>query len=426
MSALESMIASNPYGEAPIHPSLMYELPAPSTAIVDRKQHCRAYPSSASSLTLTGTRTVRIRLGGEDFVDPSSIRLMFTIKNETTGPLRPFTGPYGVWQQAYLRSNGVELDNIPHYNRFHHQYGFNQLSREDQIAVGNEGMGSSKLDEWTQYDVGEISVNQSLTVLHKLHFSLFSAGRLIPVKYAPLEIELTLVSDVKDWLTQEPNTSQVFSISDVQLLFDSYQLDEAVQQSFYSALLKNRVLSIPLMNVYQICHPLPNPSPTSYSFSSVRAFSRLAQIWLTFRATGPRAAQFMCPGSLPGESDATNTDMKNASVPQARLSIGPANWPMPQPTSGESAAELHYMLNKVLGYSPNITRKAFEEKCFTICFDLRRLPSDVTTAISTRSGDLVRVELTNMLPGAGATECWMTMVSFGVMAIRESGVTLLT
>ena len=93
MSALESMIASNPSGEAPIHPSLAYELPAPSTAVVDRKQHCRAYPSSASTLSLTGTRTVRIRLGGEDFIDPSSIRLQFTIDNKESKWMRPYTGP---------------------------------------------------------------------------------------------------------------------------------------------------------------------------------------------------------------------------------------------------------------------------------------------------------------------------------------------
>ena len=95
MSALESMIASNPHGEAPIHPSLLYELPAPSTAVVDRKQHVRAYPSSASSLSLNGTRTVRIRLGGKGFVDPSSIRLMFTIDNKENKWLRPYAGPWG-------------------------------------------------------------------------------------------------------------------------------------------------------------------------------------------------------------------------------------------------------------------------------------------------------------------------------------------
>ena len=424
MSALESMIASNPHGEAPIHPSLMYELPAPSTAVVDRQQHVRAYPSSATSLSLSGTKTVRIRLGGEGFIDPSSIRLMFTVKNESgSGNLRPFVGPWGCWQQAYLRSNGVELDNIPYYNRFHTQYGFHQLPREDQISVGNEGWGSNKLDDNNFYEAGDIPAGESLTVMHKLHFSIFSAGRLIPVKYAPLEVELTMTSTATDWLLTDAGSSSTWSISDCQILFDNYQLDESVQQSFYSALLKNRVLSIPLMSVYQMNQPLPSGA-SSYSFSSVRAFSRLAQVWLTFRGTGARAAEFMCPGALPGVTDSSNVAIKNEATPQARLSIGPHNWPDPQPTSGQTSSELFYMLTKALGYSPNITRKAFEEKCFTIVFDLKKMPSDVTTAVSTRGGELVHVQLTNL--SNSATECWLTLVSFGVCAIRESGLTLLT
>jgi hypothetical protein len=127
---------------------------------------------------------------------------------------------------------------------------------------------------------------------------------------------------------------------------------------------------------------------------------------------------------LPGESDVTNVSISNGTgVPQARLSIGPHNWPDPQPVT--TAAEYHMMLTKALGYSPNISRKYFEENAFTIVWDIKKNPGDPTSAVSTRSGDLVRVELTNLTAG-NATECWMTLISFGVCAIRESGVTLLT
>ena len=84
MSALESLISTG--GEAPMIDSLDFTLPPASTAVVDRRQHVRAYPSSASTLTLSGTKNARIRLGGDDFVDASSIRLMYTI-NETGGSL---------------------------------------------------------------------------------------------------------------------------------------------------------------------------------------------------------------------------------------------------------------------------------------------------------------------------------------------------
>ena len=212
---------------------------------MDRKQHVRAYPSSASSLSFAGTKTVRIRLGGEDFIDPSSIRIMFTIKNESsTGLLQPLVGPWGCLQQAYLRSSGVELDNIPYYNRFHTQFGFNHLQREEQLAVSNEGLGSSRVDEWGHMEAGDIPAGASLTVMHRLHFSLFSAGKLIPVKYASLECELSLINDPADWLFQDAGSSNNFSIQDIQILADAYTLDESVQASFYSALLKNRVLSV--------------------------------------------------------------------------------------------------------------------------------------------------------------------------------------
>ena len=405
-----------------MHSALAYELPAPNTAVVDRKQHCRAYPSSASSLSLTGTRTVRIRLGGEDFVDPSSVRLQYTINNRVNQWMRPFTGPWGVWGQVYLRSNGVELDNIQHYNRFHTQYGFNHLSREEQFGVGAEGMHTGAGNIYAKPTVGEINGNASFTCMHRLRLSLLSAGKLLPVKRCPLEIELSLLNDVNDWLNPANTGSQAFDLSDIQLLYDAYTLDEAVLQSFYSALLRNKVMSIGTMNAYQVCHPLG--AGAIQSFSSVRAFSRLAQVWITFRNTGPRSSQFICPGPLPGDADPVTTPaLQNTAVPGVRLSIGPHNWPDPQPVG--TAAELYYMLTKALGGQPNITRTAFEHDCFTMVFDIKKLPSDVTSALSTRSGDLVRIELSNIAANT-ATEMWVTLISFGVVAIRESGVTLLT
>ena len=414
--------------------ALSFELPAPSTAIVDRKQHCRAYPSSASSLSLSGQRTVRIRLGGEDFVDPSSIRLMFTIKNEAASlAMRPTSGPWCCWGTVRLSSNGVELDHItPSYGRFHTQFGFNQLERDQQF--GESAVSGLHVTKATNFrpDMGTIPGGQSITLMHKLHLSLLNSGKLLPCKYCPLELELTL-ADAADWLPANDGAasptqlSQIFTLSDVQLLYDAYTLDEAVSASFYSALLKNRVLSIPVLNAYQIVHPIPSGA-TTYSFSSVRAFSRLSQIWLTFRGTGYQATQFLTPGDQPGDADATQLDVFQKNVPQARLSIGPHNWPDPQPTHGKTAGELYYMMTKALGYQPNITRHAFEHECFTIVFDLKKNPMDATSALSTRSGDQVFCQLSNLSSGAlgAATQVYATFISFGVVAIRESGISLLT
>jgi hypothetical protein len=145
-------------------------------------------------------------------------------------------------------------------------------------------------------------------------------------------------------------------------------------------------------------------------------------VWLTFRKTGARSSEFMCPGNLPGHTDITNSEIKNEAVPTARLSIGSHNWPDPQPVS--TSAEYYMMLTKALGFNPNISRKCFEDSAFTICWDLRKTPGDNTSAVSTRSGDLVSVQLSNL--SNGATECWMTLISFNVLAIKESGVVVLS
>ena len=143
MSQLESLIASS--GEQPLQDSLDFSLPAASTAIVDRRQHVCAYPTSASSLSVNGTRTVRIRLGGDEFVDPQSIRLQFTIvSGDGACEMQLTGGPWCCWGQVYLRSGGCQLDDYPQYGRFHQQYMFNQLSMQEQYGeAGITGLHGS-------------------------------------------------------------------------------------------------------------------------------------------------------------------------------------------------------------------------------------------------------------------------------------------
>jgi hypothetical protein len=250
---------------------------------------------------------------------------------------------------------------------------------------------------------------------------MFSSGKMLPTRYAPLELEVSVNPVVSDWLSQAANTSQTFTISNVQLLYDVIEIDEAVQESMYRSLLSGRVLSCPTLTVYQTVNPIPAGS-TSFSFSAVRAFSRLSHVYLTFRNTGPRSSQFLCPTTVTDNTGATPT-LSDGFSPSARLSVGSHYWPDPQPAN--TIPELFYMFQKSLPNIPNITRDNFLTNCFTIAFDLRKVPNDPTSSISTRSGDLLRVDLLNLTGGA-VTECWMTLFAFSVTAIRESGVTLLT
>ena len=95
MSSLESMLAAGE--EAQLLSGLDFTLPPSSTAIVDLRQRIKAYPTSASSLSPTSTKTVRIRLGGDDFCSTESVRIQYTITNKhASDPLTPLCGPWGM------------------------------------------------------------------------------------------------------------------------------------------------------------------------------------------------------------------------------------------------------------------------------------------------------------------------------------------
>jgi hypothetical protein len=77
-----------------------------------------------------------------------------------------------------------------------------------------------------------------------------------------------------------------------------------------------------------------------------------------------------------------------------------------------------------LGYSPNITRDLYYVDGYAVCFDLKRSPFDHGSGISSRSGDLIRIEVKNMSANRVGM-AHVTIWAYAVVAIRESAVTLL-
>ena len=267
MSALESLIAAG--GEAPLLESLTYDIPPASSAVTMRKQGVRAYPTSASTLSPAGVRTVRIRLGGNDWFDPASLRLVYTIQNtDANANLCPSCGPWGPFGLVRLLSGGVELDNIPMYHRHHELHGWRLSTMEEQAKEGVFGWASA----WTNQTVagntphpnqGYLAPTASLTVSFKPLLSVFTSGKAIPCRYMPLELELTLApatewTNALDYAQNPQAASRAHTIGNIQLMYDSLVLDEAVQESFYKSLLSNRVLSIPTTLFTQVVQTIPN------------------------------------------------------------------------------------------------------------------------------------------------------------------------
>ena len=133
--------------------------------------------------------------------------------------------------------------------------------------------------------------------------------------------------------------------------------------------------------------------------------------------------QFAYPkASNVGETWQTPQLPSDAGAPTVRLAIGPKNWPDYQPVS--TVSEHYWMLQKALVGVPMLDRRDFCTNNFASVFDLRRTPGDATSAISTRSGDLLRIDIQNMTANA-VTEVHVTLWAYAVCAVREQGITLM-
>lgn len=144
--ALQSTIASN----------ISEEAPAPSAVLrAASAQHHRCGSKALSALSfccqlpefLKGARAVCIHLGGEDFIDPLLIRIMFITRATAASCYGPWLDPeaFGNWHISEATVLNWKTADLAAAST---SVGFNQLTKVDQRGrVSVEGLRSIKADE---------------------------------------------------------------------------------------------------------------------------------------------------------------------------------------------------------------------------------------------------------------------------------------
>ena len=428
MSGLDSAIAAR--GEAPLPSTLDFSITPTSTAIVDRKTCVRAYPISGDKITPTGPKNINIHIGGDSMLDASSMRLMFTIENLSGSKDLKFlgSGPWTAFSTVRLLSNGTEIDNLDQYGRWH-EWTYLTLPWSDQWAEqcvcgwGGSFDAVDGLFKKAQPLPGRVQYGEKITVMMKLNLSLFNSQKLLPIRFMPLELHLTL-ADSADWInTDAANYSQTYQLTNFQCVYDQCVLDEGVSNSLYQSLLNSRILSLPIVRAHQFSRAIASGA-TTVDVSVQRAFSKVSAIVISFSGATGQNVDFRCPSTQASGAGASPTldDGSPAWCPSIRVSLGGKNFPDPQPL--DNLALYYHQLVKALGYSPMITRDDFSSDTFCAFFDFKRVPFDHGSALSSRSGDLIRIEIKNMTADK-ATKVHVAVLSYGSLAVRESGVTIL-
>ena len=289
---------------------LDFSLPTTSMAITSRR-FINVFPSGSNVYNSTsGNKVIRFNISADDnqFLDLSSVRMFAILENKDGTAdryLRPIGGLHSFFSRYTCNEGGQQVQDIIEYNRHCELYdcfkskdvrdmddienGANPRWDSDyhQMATGLENiinptvggtLGEAnnaaratvtltgdrndfgRIDKrYTRHSLSGIKPNGKMRLSHKPCCGLLGSNYLLPLRYAPLQLEFTIVqngndpivvpqgeeatndqqSDRNGWYFQEGNTSTQWEINSVIIRAEMVQLDNTIANNFASHLLTN-------------------------------------------------------------------------------------------------------------------------------------------------------------------------------------------
>ena len=225
--------------------NLSFKLNKGSSYITDRRA-VSFWPTGSNVYKVdSGNRVLKIHLNAEDnsWLDPQSVMLFFTVENGDKAfdrKLRPISNPYSFFRRFRLLMGNTVIEDFDNFNRVSHMFSklMNDGARDNEGAIGfgyryddyetkthldnltvNGGVIGAVADVnalrdevnaqlagltasgslGTKYDAENIKgFNNKMTVGFKPLCGLFSQFKYIPLKYAPITLELELVNSMTE------------------------------------------------------------------------------------------------------------------------------------------------------------------------------------------------------------------------------------
>jgi hypothetical protein len=282
MSQLESVIASS---DDLLIKGLHYAGSQTSSYITSRS-NAAFVPNTASDFKSSGSRVIRFQMAQESgWLDAGTCRLLFRITNlSPTATLRPITdSPGSMFRSLRIVASGSsELERIDDYGRTHQLMSeLLPASRRSNDIIESWGGTSDVCTFSSPATPDSIGPDSSRIVCVHLLSGLFSAGKMLPLAYLPITLELEL-SDADDAFEGVGN---LWSISRPKLCCDVLQLDSSLNNSYSQHLLKGSNLPILFQGMHSIRSAIPAGS-TQYTLAVARSFSRLRGIYISLYHDG--------------------------------------------------------------------------------------------------------------------------------------------
>jgi hypothetical protein len=427
----------------------------PGASYVSDRRSVSYFPSGSNIYQAgSGARVIRVNLTGDGWLDPSTVRVQYTLVNNdttTAKSLRVLSGPWSFFRRARCMVGGAIVDDVDYYNRVHEMlHILTSKGKRDNDSI--EGFGS-RWDDDALYNTwasasglansATIPGGSAKPVSFKPLFGLLNQPKYIPLMWSPLMFEFEVVNGATDAIAGGKasfrydlgtNTSQNWQIQDVRIVCDVVTLDSALQNSYAEHVLSGKALPI---NYGSYISQFQSITATDFAVSVTRAVSRLKSVFINFDGTHPEDAsatddaQFFHRSFNTFMSPMTNAKFSGADYDfnkefQWQLQIGSKMFPE---FPCRSMAETFYQLQKALGihgsafHSLSITPAQYRNDHFIIGVDTEKILEAGFTGLNTKSGDLmvVRGKGANANLPSWATNIYIILHTDQILEIRDTG-----
>ena len=399
---------------------LSFKMNPGASYLVDRRSVTFHPQGSNIYRPTSGTKLIRILLTGDNWLDPSTLRVMFTLTNEEVTAakcLRPLSGPWSFFRRMRILAAGQVVEDIDQYNRIHEMMQF-FVAKESRANDAAEAFGiyhdkHSDNDDTTT-DFPGIRGGQGIQVLFKPLSGLLNQNKMLPIRYAPITIELELVDSMTDPIYStfkaspganditDTITSQLWNINNVQVKVDMCTLDNALDNSYAQHLLSGKSLPISYNTFVSQMQTIAGQDKPLINVS--RALTRLKGVFVTLskdfsgtRATltGRKAWNYFFSPMSSENKLGVFTHTSDGEF-EFQFQIGSKIYPeYPIRSHNES----FYQLKKTLGvqassvHNFDITAAEYRDFKFILGTDCEKVLDAGFTGINTRAGDLMSVSL---------------------------------
>jgi hypothetical protein len=201
----------------------------------------------------SGTKLLRFQLNSDHWADLDTIRVNFRLVNKapivsTNDPiLRPLGGAHLFFRRLRILCGGAVIEDILQYGRTHQMFECLMNGQvRDNLEIENFGTRFDNSYTYNNYTTGTCpGINGSGTnrnakyVSFKPFAGLFRCGKMLPLTYCPLVVELELCANATDPIFSidgtvftTNNTSVSWEIDNPFLTFDTIELDNALQNEY--------------------------------------------------------------------------------------------------------------------------------------------------------------------------------------------------